>query len=114
MPLILCPNGLVELRKEEARWRGRLTVRPVIQLCRGDLLGPERKGHDGWEISERMEDLARRYRNQAAYNIDPFGYKSTGSSISMFSNTPDNTLPIVHNKSRTGSWEPLFPRVFRD
>ena len=45
VPLILCPNGVKALRDEEQKWSGRLTVRPVIELRRGDLLGPERQGH---------------------------------------------------------------------
>jgi len=38
VPLILCPNGVQALRDEEALSGGRLTVRPVIELRRSDLL----------------------------------------------------------------------------
>jgi hypothetical protein len=114
VPLILCPNGVEALREEEQRSAGRLTVRPVVQLHRSDLLGPERQGHAGWQITPGMEELATRCSQGALTGLDAFGYKNTGCSLTTFSNTPDNTLPMVHHKTADGSWEPLFPRVFRE
>ena len=114
VPLILCPNGVDALRIEETNSAGRLTVRPVIELRRSELLGPERQGNEGWPITLAMEDFAARFSGRASAGMDTFGYRNTGCSLATFSNTPDNTLPIVHNKSRTGNWEPLFPRIRRD
>ena len=117
IPLILCPNGVQALRDEEESSSGRLTVRPVIELRRSDLLGPERNGEPGWPITTDMEDLARRtVANLGIHPLDAFGYRETGCSLTTFSNTPDNTLPIVHHKPApaNGAWEPLFPRVFRE
>ncbi|MEN8263271.1 MAG: hypothetical protein ABFR82_07395 [Nitrospirota bacterium] len=114
VPLILCPNGVEALRTEEQQSNGRLTVRPVIELHRRELLGPQRQGEQGWPITEEVEKLAIRYAARASVGINTFGFSDTGCSLSTFSNTPDNTLPIVHNKPRTGDWEPLFPRVYRD
>jgi hypothetical protein len=114
VPLILCPNGVEALRTEEHQSKGCLTVRPVIALSRTDLLGPERQGHRGWPITEKLEDLAKRCVVRASVSMDTFGYRNTGCSLVTFSNTPDNTLPIVHNKPRIGGWEPLFPRIYRD
>ncbi|MCL5237159.1 MAG: hypothetical protein M1353_04845 [Nitrospirae bacterium] len=114
VPLILCPNGVEALRAEERRWSGRLSVRPVIELRRNDLLGPERQGQQGWPIADKVEDLAQRCASRSSVNMDTFGYKNTGCSLATFSNTPDNTLPIIHNKPSGGGWEPLFPRVYRD
>ncbi len=114
VPLILCPNGAQALRAEEASSAGRLTVRPLIELCRSDLLGPERQGIPGWPITVELEDLVTRCTHRMSPFINPFGYNGTGCSLSTFSNTPDNTLPLVHHKPATGSWEPLFPRIFRD
>ena len=116
VPLLLCPNGVQALRDLEKNSGGRLTVRPVIELSRSELLGPERQGHKGWSITPKLEELATRCYNRASpAPMDTFGYKNTGCSLTTFSNTPDNTLPIVHNKtSKDGGWEPLFPRVFRE
>lgn len=114
IPLILCPNGVTALRHEEQLSGGRLTVRPVIELRRGDLLGPERQGEDGWPITVDLENLATRTALRAAPKMDMFGFQNTGCSVVTFSNTPDNTLPIVHHKATAGDWEPLFPRIYRD
>lgn len=115
IPLILCPNGVEALRAEEQRSNGRLTVRPIIELRRGDLLGPERQGYAGWRIAGDVEDLARRSVAQLQIPSDQaFGYMETGCSLATFSNTPDNSLPMIHHKPRGGGWEPLFPRVDRD
>ena len=115
VPLILCPNGVAALRAEEQASGGRLTVRPVIELRRGDLLGTERQGHDGWPITDAVEDLVLRTVAQLGIRNDQaFGYRETGCSLSTFSNTPDNSLPIIHHKHGNGLWEPLFPRIHRD
>jgi hypothetical protein len=114
VPLILCPNGVDALRAEEQLWNGLLTVRPVIEVRRNDVLGPERRGQQGWPIASDVESIATKYANLASAGMDTFGYNSTGCSIATFANTPDNTLPIVHNKPANGGWEPLFPRIFRD
>lgn len=113
IPLILCPNGVDALHQEENLWRGKLKVKPVIELRRSELLGPERKGHAGWPITEKMEDLTVRYASRLSNRLNPFGFQGTGCSLAMFTNTPDNTLPLVHNKPCSGTWEPLFPRVNR-
>lgn len=112
VPLLLCPNGVEALRAEEQASNGLLTVRPVVELGRRDLLGPERRGSEGWPQADQLEALAVRYNHRV--DGDPFGYRDTGCSLTTFSNTPNNTLPIVHNKPQNGSWQPLFPRVYRD
>lgn len=114
IPLILCPNGSEILREEEKRWGGQLSVQPVIELSRGDLLGPEQNGLNDWPIASRLEQLAESCNNRASLNMDTFGYRNTGCSLATFSNAPDITLPIVHNKPQHEDWEPLFPRVYRD
>lgn len=115
VPLILCPNGVDALHAEEVRSGGRLTVQPVIALRRSDLLGPERQGQTGWSKADNIEDLARRSITRCGLPTNQaFGFKETGCSLATFSNTPDNSLPIIHHKHKGGGWEPLFPRVYRD
>ena len=114
VPLKLCPNGVKALRDEVDQSKGKLTVRPVIELRRCDLIGPERNGAQGLPNANEIESLAERYASRASDNAETFGFKNTGCSLATFSNTPDNTLPIVHHKPSSGAWEPLFPRVFRD
>jgi len=114
IPLVLCPNGASLLETESRNSGGLLSVRPVILLTKGDLLGPERGGAAGWSISSSMEAFAATVAPVASAGMDTFGYRDTGCSLATFANTPDNSLPLVHNKPRSGRWLPLFPRVFRD
>lgn len=115
VPLILCPNGAESIRKMSGKFGLRLTVSPVIELQRCDLLGRERPpGTIGWPISDRIEALVQRCATEASPGMEVFGFLRTGCSIATFANTPDNTLPVVHNRPAAGTWSPLFPRVFRD
>jgi hypothetical protein len=46
----------------------------------------------------------------------PYGYPDddpTGGLVVMYSNTPDNTLPLVHWSPSSNSWSPIFPRHSR-
>ena len=114
IPLIICPNGLEALRAEEGAWGGRLAVRPVIELQRSDLLGPESRDQNSWPLAKELEELVTSCRGRLTRGLNVFGYEGTGCSMVKYTNTPDNTLPIVHHRPLSGAWEPLFPRVFRD
>lgn len=114
IPLIICPNGVQALREAEKQFSGQLTVRPVIELCRGDLLGAERGKAQTWKKAQDMETLASLCHVNNPFHYPAFGYKDTGSSLVTFANTPDNTLPLVHDCAKSGTWKPLFPRVYRD
>jgi hypothetical protein len=37
------------------------------------------------------------------------GYKDTGALFAKYTNCPDNTLPLYHEKENK-QWSPLFPR----
>lgn len=115
IPLILCPNGAKALTEEQEKYADKLTVRPIVELRRSDLLGEERQCENAWPITDEIEEIIRKTIGRVStWDIDPFGYKGTGSSVVTFSNAPDNTPPFVHHKSSAGTWQPLFPRVFRD
>jgi len=42
---------------------------------------------------------------------EPFGFKGTGALVVMYSNCPNNSLPVLHNESE--EWSALFPRIPR-
>ena len=47
---------------------------------------------------------------------DMYGYpkgKPTGGLVVMYTNTPDNTLPLIHWRPHNGAWQPVFPRHSR-
>ena len=92
------------------------------QLDERDLLGDNRKNVPGIPNAERIETMARDTFQKVAggqhtnKNIAPhtaFGFKETGASFVSYSNTPNNTLPLIHHRPTTGGWHPLFPRSAR-
>jgi hypothetical protein len=120
VPLVLCAPGATELTKVAAKLRPGISIRPQLVLGERDLLGPRRNGADGISNAEAIEKLARDSFEKVAggphTDVDvepntPFGFRETGSSFVSYSNTPNNTLPMIHHSSR--SWRPLFPRSAR-
>ncbi|MFT3869808.1 MAG: hypothetical protein QM715_15265 [Nibricoccus sp.] len=121
IPLVICAPGLSkinDLRKDLPN----LDVSPIIVLSEENLLGPKRRGKEGIEIAAEIEKLANSTfglvagsthtdKNTSPYTA--FGYQETGATYVSHSNTPNNTLPLVHHKSVTGNWQPLFPRSKR-
>ena len=67
--------------------------------------------------SREVRDLIRRVRsNLNEPRRDPdsrryHGYKGTGGIVVLYSNCPNNTLPIIHDE--TDHWNALFPRIRR-
>jgi hypothetical protein len=65
-------------------------------------------------------DLAQKYcpavsnggvANLMARPYGPLGFKRTGGLVVMYTNCPNNTMPLIHH---TGTnWKPLFPRSSR-
>lgn len=120
IPLIICPKGLVELQKLCC---DRLEVRPVITVKEQDLLGPNRNNvKSNFPCFQDVEELAvstfkqvvgGTLPNQKVAPYSPFGFKETGVSFVGYSNTPNNTLPIIHYQNDKDEWTPLFPRASR-
>jgi hypothetical protein len=117
VPLFVCPKGLRRFREQEAtRVTPKLTIAPIIQLTADDSLGSERGGADGWSISRDVEELANRCHPMVSAGqeaMEVFGFLNTGCSLVLNTNTPNNSLPMIHNRPATGSWSPIFPRVDR-
>ncbi len=118
VPLIICPTGAnlgIDLEKKYSN----ITVSPVVQLKKGVFVATT-PVQDEKDIFNKTRELVKRLyikvSGQTSWPHEgkpysPFGYKETGSLFVMYSNCPDNTLPIIHYKHDT--WEPLFPRSTR-
>jgi hypothetical protein len=67
--------------------------------------------------SDEEEARARALCNELGiriYQRDPLGYGGMGLLVVFPTTVPNNSLPILHSRSRTSShhrWEPLFPRI---
>lgn len=128
VPLVICPAGSVKARKLEAilsvKRPGSLRYEAGMELPQDSFLTLTKSPYV--EPNQFVTDL--RGLIQATYNkvsggvrlgrkpYHPFGYPATdptGGLLVMYSNTPDNTLPLVHWSPPNNSWCPIFPRHSR-
>ena len=123
VPLIICPEGLAMTGRIQ-QIQPLFSVHPVIRLTEHDLLGDARGGkHFGRpDLADAIERVARATFSVIAGGANfvpstapyhPFGYEETGCSVVNYSNTPDNTLPLIHHKPASNQWNPLFARSTR-
>jgi len=117
VPLILCPGAEKPLQDIAAQFDGRLQVRPVLKLDDVVFVNPDGGTKD--LLFSRIHTLAQAVQARLIGRPDtsggPFGYGSRGATVVLFSNTPDNTLPLVHHNAQPPSkWQALFPRVSRE
>lgn len=121
VPLICCPSG-VKKGRDLAKTFPNLIFEPVLALDLQHFVTPEEQPDekalfkDVRRIAVETYDQVKgslstpaRARNDKPYG--PFGYKETGGLTVLYTNTPDNTLPLIHHRSST--WNALFPRSAR-
>ena len=112
-PLILCPRGMdVAIELEEVHQN--LSIRPVLTLPESSFVKPAPQP-DEEAIYALVRNLtlkvASRFSDECQGD-EAFGFNETGALVVMYSNCPNNTLPIVHNNN-SEAWRPLFPRLKR-
>lgn len=114
VPLIICPKGMTTAASLEKTQGVRFS--PVLSLEQ-DAFIPRIATLGLPEFVYEVLDLANKTYPKVSNNTPPgknnkpyfpLGWDETGGLIVMCSNTPNNTLPLIHWKS--DSWEPLFPR----
>jgi hypothetical protein len=115
IPMVACPAGVKRLKRLANKHR-RLCVSPILVLD-DSVFVSEGKSDD--ELLQRVAKLAQTVHHRVADNPDttygPFGFGDTGGTVVLFSNTPDNTLPLIHHHMKAPSkWRALFPRVSRE
>lgn len=118
VPLIACPAASNRGELLANNSGGLLKYKPVLDLPSNTFVTPTATAGEDTLIPE-IRALATRLAVQVQGGATehwhgPFGYPShqpTGGLIVMYSNCPDNSLPILHFASAT--WSPLFPRASR-
>ena len=115
IPLIICPAGLKASKKLEDE-NPNVKIDPVVCIREESLVKVilEENLSDFFKTLHPL--LVNSYpivSNSEIIdaNIDPygpFGWRNTGGLIVMHTNTPNNTLPMIHYSSET--WTPLFKR----
>jgi hypothetical protein len=121
-PLIICPDGIKLFTDMAATYPARLRFEPVLTLDGSAFAIADGVTPD--QLIARITDLAQAIHPSVAGIPDtsygPFGFskpgdKTKGATVVLFSNTPDNTLPLIHHHARHPSqWKALFPRVTRE
>lgn len=109
-PLICCPEGNVTGRLLAKRYN--ISFAPTLLIRADQFLLPEAQPLEP-ELFGEVRTLIQNVKARLGDWIDePFGHADTGAIFSMFSNCPDNSLPIIHHHG--SDWNALFPRVRRE
>lgn len=128
VPLVICPKGREKAQQLETemciRRSGSLRYAAAMELPQDAFLSASQSPYP--EPNSFIDDLRRliiaSYPTVSGGNptgpkpYHPFGFPPsdpTGGLVVMYSNTPDNTLPLIHWRPPQGNWQPIFPRHSR-
>lgn len=126
VPMIVCPDGADAMRTLERDINmthpGRLKFDPVLELPRSAFITEALTPFPAIETRELRETIDMSYAavsggvpaGQKPYH--KYGFppnRPTGGLVVMYTNTPDNTLPLIHWRPAGGTWQPVFPRHSR-
>jgi hypothetical protein len=115
--LITCPDGVISFSGLIPQY-SNLSIRHILQLAGPIFVAKAAHAKEPEFHAKIREMVTRLYPITTNGNTNPgnkpyypLGYNKTGSLVVLYSNTPDNTLPIIHWQSDT--WMPLFKRITR-
>lgn len=119
VPLIVGPTAMT-LAAEIESLHEHVRFSPVLELDREQFITSARTPQEN-SICQEIRVIALKTfdrlkagltAKELAKLYSPFGFPGTeGGLIVLYTNSPDNTLPLIHHRSR--EWEPLFPRASR-
>ena len=129
VPLLICPAGVRKARKLEVELSGRransFRFDAVMELPADAFLTATHSPYiEPNQFIKNLRNLIQSTYPQVsggqplgAIPYGPYGFppsNPTGGLVVMYSNTPNNTLPLVHwCPSPDGLWSPIFPRHSR-
>ncbi len=128
LPLVICPAGVANARILEAELCGgranSMRFEAALELPKDAFLTANQSPYVEPNIFiDKLRQLIKTTYHQVSGEqplgskpYDPYGYPAdnpTGGLVVMYSNTPDNTLPLVHWCPSENSWSPVFPRHSR-
>lgn len=119
VPLLICPDGANAARQRIPAFPNAC-YEAVLELGE-ELFITARSVYPTDSLAAAVKDLVQRTYDKvkgdeacAPRPYSPFGFpgtNGTGATVVTYSNTPDNSLPILHHESNT--WRPLFRRSAR-
>jgi hypothetical protein len=110
VPLVCCPKGAREGRKLEQRF-ANLKFAPVLLIGESQLVGPLATPNEPSIFAQTRVVVRAEQHRLDEWRSDPFGFDHVGALVTLFTNCPDNTLPMIFHSG--SSWEALFPRLRR-
>lgn len=130
IPVLFCPmvttdealdkfSSLKQELEKQGLDTGAFEVEPIFTL------GPDCFVHDQTTQLENLFEQVRALAEEIQDRLSKTGQEckegplgwwndkspQKGATLVMFSNTPNNSLPLIHHSSE--DWKPLFPRVAR-
>lgn len=119
MPLITCPGGKQTMEVLQKQLTN-VSSSSVISIPDNTFISEVPDGKES-DLFSNIRDMIISLHYQVCGHIawpharpySPFGYSETGGLVIMYSNCPNNTLPIIHHTHDTWN-EPLFPRSTRE
>jgi hypothetical protein len=128
VPLLICPTGAQNARQLAVelcqRRMNSLRFEAVMELPKDAFLTATQSPYiEPNSFIESLRNLIQNTYPDVSGGLPiglkpyhPYGYPGdnpTGGLVVMYSNTPDNTLPLVHWSPSSNSWSPIFPRHSR-
>jgi len=115
-PLLIAPQGVKAVGELLDELGGSIDFRPMLVLPQACILADsplpdESERHPRFrDLLENVDGLVR-----APARTDPkesqYGFGTVGALSVLFTNCPNNVLPLIHHTS--DHWSPLFPRSVR-
>ena len=115
LPLVICPDG-DQVGCQMAKTLKNLAYEPVMVIPPEMLIKADPQSGEP-SFFQTVRDLIVRVRaklSEPEAGVESwryYGYKGTGAVVVMYSNCPDNSLPIISDE--TQEWQALFPRIRR-
>ncbi len=120
VPLLLCPCGLTFMQELQQKY-AHVRVSPCILLPEAGFIEETPRAGESplftgirricISATAQMREGLTPDQIETAKGYLPFGWKKTGALIVLYTNCPNNTLPIIFHGSPR--WNPLFPRASR-
>ena len=115
LPLVACPAG-DDVGCQLAAQYANVDYEAVMLVPPDTLIKPDAQP-DEPPFYRCVRQLILRFRSKLSQPASDeesqryHGYKGTGAVTVMYSNCPNNTLPIIYDETR--GWRALFPRIGR-
>ena len=115
LPLVTCPAG-DQIGHELEEKIANVSYEPVVVIPSEMFIKADPQPNEP-PFFQTVRDLIVQVRTRLskpamdAESQRYHGYKGTGAVITMYSNCPDNSLPIIYDD--TEEWHALFPRIER-